>query len=310
MKPQYFNAHCHLELSHLCGAIPAGLPFVEWLRRLMPLKRATTAEESRAAAARALERMRDTGTTVLGDVLSLCTSEESIRAHMRSNPRFRAIFFWEMIEFGEAAGAASVGRCFARQGQCGPLPAHSVHGISPHAPYTTTGTLLRASAAVARMRGQWLCIHAAETREETELLLRGTGPMRELLAGVLTHEWKPPAMRPIAWLDACDCLGPRTLLVHCNDINQEDIRRIRARGASVVVCPGSHVYFARGEFPLARLLHAGVPVFLGTDSLASNDDVDMEREISLAAKLSPGVPRGTVAAIASADRAAAFLPAR
>jgi 5-methylthioadenosine/S-adenosylhomocysteine deaminase len=114
-------------------------------------------------------------------------------------------------------------------------------------------------------------------------------------------------MRPIAWLDACNCLGPRTLLVHCNDLNDEDIRRIRARGASVVVCPGSHVYFHRGEFPLARLHSAGVPVYLGTDSLASNEDIDMAREVDLAAQLTPQLPRSVVESLASADRAAPLL---
>jgi len=59
-------------------------------------------------------------------------------------------------------------------------------------------------------------------------------------------------------------------------------RLLQESGTRAVVCPGTHVYFDRGEFPLRRLLEAGVPTYLGTDSLASNESLDMNREIDLA----------------------------
>lgn len=299
----WLNAHCHLELSHLAGAIPPGLPFVEWLGRLVPLKRASRPDVSAAAARRAIARMRATGTTAVVDLLSLDTSAAPLAEAAADAMQVGA--YYEILDFSEAAATDAVDRAVARSAQS--LVAGIRVGLGPHAPYSTTAPLLRAAASAAARSGQWLCIHAAETAEETLMMTEGRGPLRDFLAAVLPMGWQPPRMRPIEWLDACGCLSPRTLLVHCNDLNEDDVRRIAARGASVVVCPGSHVYFARGEFPLARLLAAGVPVYLGTDSLASNEDLDMEREVRLAIELAPGVPPDTIRALALADRRPGFV---
>lgn len=303
----YLNAHCHLELSHLKGKVRPGLPFTDWLREIYRMKQGTTAEDSRRAAAEGLRRARETGTSALFDILSLGHSEEPLRRELGADSGFEATLFWEMIRFPEEEGPRAVEDALGRQDGNGALPPGGRHGLSPHAPYTTSGPLLRAAAREAANRGQWLCIHAAETPEETEMMERGTGALREFLEIVLPADWKPPGMRPIPWLDECGCLGPRTLLVHCNDIDEADIRLMRERKVSAVVCPGTHVYFDRGPFPLARLLEAGIPTFLGTDSLSSNEDLDMAREITLAAELSPGVPRDIIEQLASSARAGLFL---
>lgn len=299
----YFNAHCHLELGWLRGRIPPGLPFCEWLARVVAEKRAVDPAVSAASAIAGIEEMRRTGTTAFGDVLSMDTAATAILGAVD----MKRIAFIELIEFAESRAEAAVTRGLARGSSLGGSPSPTV-GLSPHAPYTTTGALLKAAAREAEARCQWLCIHAAETPEETELLERGTGPMRELLAAPIAESgWAPPMMRPIAWLDACGALGPRTLLVHLNDATDEELRLIAARGCSAVVCPGTHVYFRRGEFPLARLLDAGIPTYLGTDSLASNDSLDMGLETMLAVMLCPSVDFERVLAIAHAGRAARFL---
>jgi cytosine/adenosine deaminase-related metal-dependent hydrolase len=295
----YFNAHCHLELSHLKGRIPSGLSFVEWLRRLVALKRATTREESEAGARAGLARLRETGTTAVLDILSLDSSIQPLREWSAGGSG--ALLLWELLRFDpDQAESLLKDRLAAR-------PADLRHGLSPHAPYTTSEALLRGAAREVAARSEWLCIHAAETAEETEMMLHGSGPLHEFLAPFLPAGWKPPGMRPIAWLAACGCLGPRTLLVHCNDLESDDVEAIRRSGAHAVVCPGTHVYFARGPFPLKRLLDAGIPVHLGTDSLASNADLDMEREVRLAVELSPGVDPEVIRSLALAPRAAGFL---
>lgn len=298
----YFNAHCHLELGWLRGRIPPGLPFCDWLARVVAEKRLVDPAESAASAAHGLEELRRTGTTAVADVLSLDTSAAAL-AGAQDMVR---VAFMELIEFAESRADAAVARGLDRGSSWGGGRSPTV-GLSPHAPYTTTGALLRGAAREAKVRGQWLCIHAAETPEETELLERGTGPMRELLARPIAESgWAPPLMRPIAWLDACGVLGPRTLLVHLNDATDEELRLIAARGCSAVVCPGTHVYFGRGEFPLGRLLEAGIRTYLGTDSLASNEALDMGREVRLAAELSPGLAVDRIRELAEARRVADF----
>lgn len=303
---EYFNAHCHLELSFLHGAIPPGLPFAEWLERLVPLKRTATPESCAAAAREALAQMRATGTVAMADIISLDLTDELVREEVD----FSVLVFREMIQFSEFLAASAVQLARHRQRMAGPGIPGFVHGLSPHAPYTTTGPLLRIAAQVAHATGQWLCIHCAETPEETQMFVHGNGALHDFLsrAGALT-DWRLPAMRPVAWLDRHGALGPGTLLVHCNDVTDEEIALIAARRARVVVCPGTHRYFARGPFPLARLLAAGVDCYLGTDSLASNEALNMQREVELAAELSPSVPIETIRRLAGAHRAPEFFEA-
>ncbi|CAN5207323.1 hypothetical protein BH09SUM1_BH09SUM1_07640 [soil metagenome] len=301
--PRYFNAHCHLELSHLGGKIPPGLPFVEWLAEIVRLKRATDPAESVAAARAALDEMHRGGTLALFDILSMDIADVALAAQST----VRSLRFREVIEFQPADAAEALNDAAERQAAAPPA-AHSAHGLSPHSPYTCSAELLRASAAFARERNQWLCIHAAETAEEFEMFTKGTGALHDFLAPFLPDNWRAPGKTPIAFLDEVGCLGLKTLLVHCNEITDADIALIKNSEASVVLCPGTHVYFQRGDFPLVRLLDAGVPVYLGTDSLASNESLDMAREIDLAKDLSGGkISHGELQQLASPGRASRFF---
>lgn len=292
------NAHCHLELSALKGAIPPGLPFPEWIRRIAALKRAHDPELFRAAAESALAAMAESGTTALLDIVSLPWAAE---AHRAPGPA-RRLLFHELLSLSEALADGLLAA--AESALDSP---HARHGLSPHAPYTITRALVRGAVETARRRGAWLCIHVAETAEETQWLLAGDGPFAEVLAPFAAqHGWEPPRMRPLEFLDALGAIGPRTLAVHLNDLSEADLDLLRRRGASAVVCPGTHAYFARGEFPLRRLLDAGIPTYLGSDSLASNESLDMEREARLASELS-GLPLRETLALVHADRAAAFF---
>jgi cytosine/adenosine deaminase-related metal-dependent hydrolase len=300
----WFNAHCHLELSFLKGRIPPGTPFVFWLRELVRLRREVPMEEQIAAARAALSEMAAAGTTHLFDILRVDLTDALLR-----EGSVQALMFREAICFDPKEGFGAVMETLQRQQQHGPLPPHCQHGLSPHAVYTTTGPLLRAAAHHAAASGQWLCIHAAETPEEEEFCRSGTGPLHEMLSPFLPGDWTPPRMGSIRWLDLHGCLGPRTLLVHCNQIDDADLALIAERGCSVVVCPGTHVYFRRGAFPLARLMAAGIPVYLGTDSLASNEALDMAREVELALELCPGVDCAALMEVVRPAAARRFIPA-
>ncbi len=303
------NAHCHLELSHLGGRIPPGLKFVQWLEQIVYLKRTCPLSESRHGAARGLERLRETGTTAVFDILSLETSENILRITAQVEEEFKALLFWEMINFVPGSACWAIDKVLARQFFEGALPPGAAHGLSPHSPYTTTPDLLSASGESARENGMWLCIHAAETREETEMMTSGSGELFEFLKRVLPPDWKAPGQRPIEYLSHCGCLGERTLLAHCNDINDDDIELIVGSGASVVLCPGTHSYFGREDFPLERLWKAGVPLYLGTDSLASNLDLDMSREVEIAKELAPNVPADFIDGLVEPSRADRFFHA-
>jgi cytosine/adenosine deaminase-related metal-dependent hydrolase len=92
-------------------------------------------------------------------------------------------------------------------------------------------------------------------------------------------------------------------LVHGNHPQPGEPARIALAGAVVVHCPGSHAWFERASFPLERYRRAGVPVALGTDSLASNEDLDLGREMRLSMESFPGL--GPLAAWAMATESGA-----
>lgn len=307
--PSFLNAHCHLGLSHLKGLLEPGDSFADWLADLVAAQRLAMMYPVPGAARAALDHARETGTTVLLDIVSRFDTVPLLREAASGSRPLRSLAFYELLRIQESDGPGMVTHALGRQTQHGPVTPLHQHGLSPHAPYTTSAALLRSAAAMARMHRQWLCIHAAETAEETEFIQRGRGPLRDFLAPFLPPNWKPPGLRPLAWLDQCGALTPRTLLVHLNDVTDQELRLLRMRGCSAVVCPGSHVWFRRGAFPLERLLAAGIPTFLGTDSLASNEWLDMAREVRIACELAPRVPRERIEALASADRAAHFFAA-
>jgi cytosine/adenosine deaminase-related metal-dependent hydrolase len=303
----FFNAHAHLELSFLRGAIPSGIGFVEWLQRLVALKRAADPEAVRGGIRQAFREMADAHTAALLDIDSMGAVPP-----MLDEAPFPVLSITEMIAFHPAQATETVQRALDRQA-AHPLAPRHAWGLSPHAPYTTTAPLLLSAHAEAACRRQWLCIHTAETPEETQMMERGSGPLRDFLSdvGALPPDWEPPRLRPIPYLATQGILGPNTLLIHCNDIDERDLAILAQTKCHVVVCPGTHVYFGRGAFPLERLLAAGIPTHLGTDSFASNESLDMAREVNLACELTPKVDPHVIAGLAemTEDRQELFFPA-
>jgi 5-methylthioadenosine/S-adenosylhomocysteine deaminase len=76
-------------------------------------------------------------------------------------------------------------------------------------------------------------------------------------------------------------LGPNTLIVHGNYLNSEEIDLLQRHGAGVIHAPGSHRFFGHKPFPYSELKKRGIRIALGTDSLASNEDLSMLREMKL-----------------------------
>ena len=149
-----------------------------------------------------------------------------------------------------------------------------LEGYSPHAPFTTSAELLAGVAARVRRRPRPLAVHWSESPEELEWLEEGRGGFAPFLG-------PGPGVRGLDLLEAAGLLGPDLALVHGNLPRPGEIERIASAGAAVVHCPGTHRFFDRPPFPLERYRRAGVPVALGTDSLASNQDLDLRQEARL-----------------------------
>jgi len=130
-------------------------------------------------------------------------------------------------------------------------------------------------------------MHVAESAAEVELLARGTGP----LAGTAERTafgFAAPGTTTVAYLDGLGVLDGATL-VHLGHIAPDDIPRLSSRARGAVACPRSNRYLENPVAPVRALLDAGVAVGLGTDSSASNTDLDLMAEARTLRALQPEV---------------------
>ena len=108
--------------------------------------------------------------------------------------------------------------------------------------------------------------------------------------GAWDPAWQPPRSGPAAYLQRMGVLGPRLLVVHGTHLDDADLARVRAAGATLVTCPRSNVHVGAGEPPVDRFYRSGVRVAVGTDSLASAPDLNVFEELAAMRRLAPSVP--------------------
>lgn len=282
LLPGLVNAHAHLELGWARGQLPPGAGFARWVGELLQKRIALGGEaaelEERSVRA-GLHRAARTGTTLVGDI-DASDAQGRVRSRPDATPGAwpRVVRLREVLDGGDAARSD---RAFGRVEQA-PAPApRQQEGLSPHAPFTVSADLLRRCAALAGSRDLAVQVHWAESEDERAWLLRGEGPFARVLGA-------SPRRSGLDLLEETGLLGPRTSLVHANLPEPGDHERIARAGAAVVHCPGTHAFFGRDPFDWDAWERAGVPVALGTDSLASNEDLDLRRELALAWEAAPG----------------------
>jgi cytosine/adenosine deaminase-related metal-dependent hydrolase len=143
-------------------------------------------------------------------------------------------------------------------------------GVSPHAPYSVNQELIRSAAGA----GAPVTIHLAESRTEIELLERRTGPFVPFLQGL--GVWEPESLAPsVEWILGAASRASSVLFAHGNYLPAD--APIPPRG-TIIYCPRTHAAFGHAPHPFREFLARGVRVALGTDSLASNPDLDLLAE--------------------------------
>jgi cytosine/adenosine deaminase-related metal-dependent hydrolase len=135
-------------------------------------------------------------------------------------------------------------------------------------------------------------VHLGESLEEMEMLATGTGPWPGMLklVGVWREDWAVPACGPVEYLDKLGVLDARTLVVHGVQFDDPALDRLAEIGSTVVTCPRSNQWVGVGVPPIERFYRAGVPIAVGTDSLASVEDLNLFSELKAMRWLAPSVP--------------------
>lgn len=288
LLPGLVNVHSHLELTAMRGLLEER-SFLRWLLKLTRSRSRLSHEDlidsARAGACEAIRSgqttLADVGATTAG-FTALCESG------------LRGLAFQEVIAFHPAEAQRSLDdlvRKVAHLQSHPGRPAHVWVGVSPHAPYTVTSELFRLVKAFALRENVPLCIHAAESQAEEDLLRHGRGDFALIYRARLLR-WKPPRCSPIAYLHRLGVLEARPLLIHCVRVDDEDVRLIAESGSAIAHCPTSNAKLGHGVAPLARFLQARIPVGLGTDSVASNNFCDLLGEARFCLLVHRAVARG------------------
>ncbi len=291
LMPGLVNAHTHLELTHFPawkvrkGVDYAPRTYVDWIIQVIKIKRALGIDEREHSLREGLRKSVEAGTTCIGEIVS----DPDLLPLYAACP-CAARLYLEAIGQSPEHGAILADTLQKRIGDW--TFADIRPGISPHAPHTLSAHLLADVAALARLHRVPTAIHLSESLDEARFLHDSSGRIADLLYPHVGWKDYIPAPRRTTstrWLDGLDTLGPMTAAIHCVHVTPADVEILKHRGASVVLCPRSNDRLAVGTAPAALLKRAGVPLGLGTDSLASNDSLSLWDEIRFCRRCYPDV---------------------
>ncbi len=268
--PGLINAHAHVPMSLLRGLV-ADVQLDVWLHGYMfPVELRFVDEEFVYVGTRlSCAEMIRGGTTCFVDMYYF--EDEVARAADEAG--MRAICGQTVMRF-PTPDAASYDQGLDRaRGFMQTWHAHEriTPAIAPHAPYTCTDEIYRASVALAREFNVPLVTHLSETGLEVKEALQNF------------------QASPIAYVERLGGFDVAAIAAHCVHTDERDWAILKAHGVGAVPCPTSNLKLASGVAPLAEMVAAGVTVGIGTDGPASNDDQDLWTEVHLAALLPKGL---------------------
>lgn len=302
LLPGLVNAHIHLELSAY-PHIPCPAPeetFCDWIRSLLQVRQEGQIEPGESddgMSRQMLQQQHDAGVLLLLDIGNVQPSPPSVNPHPA-----HVTFLLELL--GPTAKAEE--QVLARISS---LP-DSVMATA-HALYSTTPVIITALKQRADRLHHIFSIHLAESTDEIELLRSGKGCFRSFLEerGAWENSFPCPGIDShgaVEYLERLGLLDAGLLCVHCVHVSEKEVQMLAVRGCKVCLCPGSNRFLGVGVAPLEQMLRHNLLPALGTDSIASNEELDLWREMQILREDHPEVPPAMVMAMATLGGAAAL----
>ncbi len=277
LMPGLVNAHAHLEYGPpFADLATSGLPFPLWIAELNKRRQAMTDQDWQVAARGSGHQLLRTGTTAIADIVTHGPAVAVVRS-----------LGLQGVSYGELAGVDAKSWPVAWQ-RLEALLGAGADGISPHTLYTLSTSVFRDLVGVARDRGLRLHPHLAETADEAEFVLSGTGALAAFVERFGLHFELHGVGTGTSAVKHCDDLGglgPDVHVAHGVHVDADDRALLRERQTVVALCTRSNAILQAGEAPVADYLSEGNPIALGTDSLASSPDLDLMAEARAARDL-------------------------
>jgi cytosine/adenosine deaminase-related metal-dependent hydrolase len=281
LLPGLINAHCHLDYSCLRGKIPPQMSFVDWIRRINAEKAKLSPTDYLASINEGFAEAKRFGTTTIANLTAFPELITQIQDEIRT------WWFVELIDVRDVERANEiVDRAVAS------LRSAENRGLAPHALFTASPNLFHRCDELAQRDEMLLTTHLAESREEMSMFHDASGALYEFVKEIGRNMsdcgGKTPLVKFVGRLGET---SPPWIVAHLNELSESDFGLL-ARSTNrfhVVHCPRSHKYFGHSPFRFERLAGLGFNICLGTDSLASNDDLSLFAEMREFQKRFPGV---------------------
>ena len=268
IMPGLVNCHTHSAMTGLRG-IRDDSNLHEWLEDyIWPAEAEFTPEMTTKAVKEALTEMLQSGTTTFNDMynpngVDIAEIYEAVKAS-----KMRCYFSPTLFSSDVETTAETIARTRAiieiiKDYQD---PNFKVM-VAPHSPYSCSRDLLEASLELAKEENIPLHVHVAETQEESGIILKRYGK------------------RPLAFLDDLGYLDHKAVFAHGVELHEGEIERLADSQVAIAHNPISNLKLASGIAPVVQLQQAGVAVGIATDSVASNNNLDMFEEGRTAALL-------------------------
>jgi cytosine/adenosine deaminase-related metal-dependent hydrolase len=292
LSPGFINAHCHLELSHMKDFIPEHTGLVDFVMKVI-FDRHFSQEEIVAAIEKADKEMFDNGIVAVGDI---CNNNLTLTQKQQSKLRY--FNFIETSGFPAAVAAARFERSLDLYQQY--KQSFANNSIVPHAPYSVSPELF---GMINDFDNRVLSIHNQETTAENELFEKGTGDFKRLYEklGIDISFFKPSGKTSLqTYLPALKNYQS-LILVHNVHTNKADIQFQKQLSTFnfqlstyYCLCPNANLYISNTLPDVNLLMEQQCNIVLGTDSLASNHQLDILAEVNTLQKHFPALSTETL----------------
>jgi len=273
LLPGLINAHCHLDYTKFRGAIAPKHSFTEWIKQINGLRRSFTSEDYIEAIAEGFQMLAQSGVTTVANIEAFPELLPQLPV-----PPLRTWWFLELIDVRT--------RLNEDETLMGALSFFEKHpewlggfGLSPHAPYTASVDLYRLARICGEKHNMLCTTHIAESMEEHEMFSHAYGPLYDFMMSLGRDNSDCGQGSALSHLIEHGVIGNNCIIAHLNYLQDYDYELLISTGASVVHCPKCHTYFTHAPFQLKLLRDHGVNICLGTDSLASNNSLDLRSEM-------------------------------
>ena len=288
--PGFVNAHCHVELSHLHKKFRKGTGMAGFIDQINELRDWAGREVKQQLVQEWMDKMWNDGVSAMADISNDDSSFDIKKSHKMYTRTFLEVFGSEPEMCEGVMNDVTALKAVADEAGIDAAP-------TPHSCYTMSPQLLSASAA-AGLESGYISYHSQESQEEEDLLISGSGAMYEnrKRSGMST----PPVTGESSlkyFLDRLADVKPapydeNILLVHNVCLQQSDIDAVKQtmNNAYFAICPLSNIFIHNALPPIDLMRKNGLAIALGTDSLSSNDDLDVMKELVCLHENFPQVP--------------------